>query len=507
MRSAFAGFLVVFLLWSVAGADPYNPQPADGDLVLPLPGGVSMVFRPVFIGEGDTPYALKKIRVGDPEAGFKEHITNVVLGGAFKGERQGKPDWLYYLGKYEVMEDQYYAFMDPSKVSRKDGQYPVQNVSWFEVQEFLHKYNTWLFENARDTLPKIDGWVGYVRLPTESEWEFAARGGAEVSKEQAERKLPYTEELNRYEWFAGPSSSHNKLQKAGQLKPHVLRLHDMLGNVSEMTASHYQIEYYQGRVGGFVARGGNFSTARDTIRSSQRSEQPFYNRELKPQRSETLGFRVLISAVVFTGLQTAKELENAWGAYRSGPGAASPALHSILPPVAQVGVQLAEAVSIVDRLLKDAALAPDHARQIHILRASFANIEASRREAVVDTVLNILELATIRADYVSRGLKKLPSMLGILQSLKGEARQNYQNTYDDFMKDVERWLNLYVTNLQELSKYDEVSIETAMQKYRKQSSDPEKLRVLDEAVRQHVGQFHKEKRVNVEQWKMDLANL
>ena len=45
----------------------------------------------------------------------------------------------------------------------------------------------------------------------------------------------------------------------GGLAPNALSLHDMLGNVAEMTSGLYQVEYYQGRIGGFVARGGHYS--------------------------------------------------------------------------------------------------------------------------------------------------------------------------------------------------------------------------------------------------------
>src|SRR5262249_32498827 len=154
-------------------------------------------------------------------------------------------------------------------------------------------------------------------------------------------------------------------------------------NVSEMTASYYQIEYYQGRVGGFVARGGHFFTAEKDLRSSLRNEQAFYNmkRNLEPQRSETLGMRLLLSSPVFAGRQTNQALAEAWAQYKSSPsGTTSPAAQSILPPVAQVGGQLKEALDIVNRLLEDPALSQDNKGQIQKLQASFKNIEATRKE-------------------------------------------------------------------------------------------------------------------------------
>jgi hypothetical protein len=124
----------------------------------------------------------------------------------------------------------------------------------------------------------------------------------------------YANPLNKHEWFSGPASSHDKAQKIGLLAPSALFLHDMLGNVSEMTASFYQIEYYQGRVGGFVARGGNYTTPEDRIRTSLRSEQPFY-RDLIPQSSPTLGMRLTLSSVIFAARGTSAELEAAWPDY------------------------------------------------------------------------------------------------------------------------------------------------------------------------------------------------
>jgi hypothetical protein len=377
--------------------------------------------------------------------------------------------------------------------------HPVTGVSWYEAQAFAR-------------------FVGK-RLPTEAEWEFAARGGAEVPREQFEKKSPYPEALSRYEWFSGPTSSHNKVQKVGQLKPNILHLHDMLGNVSEMTASYYQIEYYQGRVGGFVARGGHFFTAEKDMRASLRNEQAFYNmkRNLEPQRSPTLGMRLALSALVFAGQKTNQALAEAWNTYRSSPsGTTSPASQSILPPVAQVGGQLKDALDIVNRLLEDTTLSQDNKRQIQTLQTSFKNIESTRKEATVDAVSNLFELAAIRAVYVSRSLDAYQRFLGSYKAAKDSKAVTEDNLRimeqrrDKLVKDTNEWLDNYISTLRDLAGYDSESIEKAMQKYRQEvskSQDQARLQAFDGPVRKHLGQYLKEKGDYKEQWKADLAKL
>ncbi len=282
-------------------SEAHNPRPTAGDFVLPMPNGEEMVFRRVFLDKGADLFAIRIFQVGEEKGVLGEESVKVGLGGEFlEKNSHGALDWVYYLGKYEVTEGQYLAIMGPG--SRSPSQKPAAGHSWFEVQEFLHRYNLWLFENAASALPKNDGVTGFLRLPTEVEWEFAARGGSTAPKELFKKKHPYAGALERFEWFSGPRSSGNKLKRAGLRKPNPLGLHDMLGNVQEMTGSLYQVEYYQGSVGGFVARGGHYLSPRSEIRVARRVEIPFYQ-EGRPSKDKTMGFRVMVASTIHTSPQ------------------------------------------------------------------------------------------------------------------------------------------------------------------------------------------------------------
>jgi formylglycine-generating enzyme required for sulfatase activity len=115
----------------------------------------------------------------------------------------------FYMGRYEVTQDQYMAVMgrNPSKFS--GGNLPVETVSWEEAVAFCEK---------------IGG-----RLPTEAEWEYACRAGSETQFCYGDD--PNYAQLGEYAWYPGNSGSTT--HAIGQKKPNSFGLYDMHGNVYE----------------------------------------------------------------------------------------------------------------------------------------------------------------------------------------------------------------------------------------------------------------------------------
>ncbi|MFH2132438.1 MAG: SUMF1/EgtB/PvdO family nonheme iron enzyme, partial [bacterium] len=365
----FFFLLIFFLVFPVyADTTPDNPSPDKDDFTLPLPNNREIVFRPVFIGQGETPFAQRSFRMGDPDGGFKEHPTEVSLSGSFLGQGKSGNDWFYYMAKYEVNQGQWAAVMGLPAPDKQTDDKPVNNITWFEAQQFSDKLNLWLFANSLDKLPKSGASIGFVRMPSEAEWEFAARGGAMVSADAFDRRIPYTDSLSNCEWFAGPKSSHGKLKSIGRLKPNPLGLHDMLGNVSEMTCGLYMIEYYQGRPGGFVSRGGHYLTSENKLRSSLRTEEPFYmtggSAPPLPNQKDTMGLRPVLAAVVFTDREAAQTYADAWDTYRAGAGAVTPAAVSTAPTSLKSKINTDQAEQYLVRLEKMADNNPEMQQEL-----------------------------------------------------------------------------------------------------------------------------------------------
>ena len=194
-----------------------------------------------------------------------------------------KPFWI---GKYEVTQKQYETVMgsNPSRFKGPDN--PVEQVSWNDAMEFCRKLTD--KEHASGRLPADYKYT----LPTEAQWEFAARGG----KQSKGYKYSGSDDLDRVGWYS--SNSGSKTHEVGQKIPNKLGLYDMSGNVYEWCSDWYDSDYYDGGAmtnptgassGSYrVFRGGCWSGYAGDCRSAHR------DRDSPADTSNVLGFRLSV---------------------------------------------------------------------------------------------------------------------------------------------------------------------------------------------------------------------
>ncbi|WP_295902508.1 SUMF1/EgtB/PvdO family nonheme iron enzyme [uncultured Vibrio sp.] len=131
----------------------------------------------------------------------------------------------FYISRFEVTQEIFETVMGSSLSYFKDPQIPVNNLSWQQANYFIGELNTLTGESYR--------------LPTEAEWEFAARGG---NKSQG---FTYSgsNNIDNVAWYAG--NAKNSAHPVGLKQPNELGLYDMTGNVGEFVIDAFDDTYYR----------------------------------------------------------------------------------------------------------------------------------------------------------------------------------------------------------------------------------------------------------------------
>ena len=183
----------------------------------------------------------------------------------------------YYIGKTEVTQALWKAVMGNNPSDFKGDNKPVEQLSWNDCQEFIRKLNS------------LTGKA--FRLPTEAEWEFAARGG----NNSRHYKYSGSDNLHEVGWYTANSS--NTTHDVATKQPNELGIYDMSGNVYEWCQDWYgdyssnaQYDPAGPTSGSYrVGRGGSWFSDAGYCRSSNRY---FYN---PVYRIINLGFRLCLS--------------------------------------------------------------------------------------------------------------------------------------------------------------------------------------------------------------------
>lgn len=123
----------------------------------------------------------------------------------------------FYLDKYEVTQEKWQAVRDYNNSPVKGPKIPVSRITWAEANQFCRDRGQ--------------------RLPTEAEWEYAARAGSQADN-------PWGDGIDYdYLWFAG--NSFRQHSPVGKKKPNAWGVYDMMGSVWEWVADWYSDNYYQ----------------------------------------------------------------------------------------------------------------------------------------------------------------------------------------------------------------------------------------------------------------------
>jgi formylglycine-generating enzyme required for sulfatase activity len=258
---------------------------------------------------------LKSYQQVIPQTRVSFDMVAIPSGSIIFGQAKKAQVPAFWMGKTEVTYDEYQLFFEesrdpeprppkegPDAVTRPSPPYIDFTLGMGKVGGFpansMQQYGAimyckWLYAKTGV----------FYRLPTEIEWEYACKAGAEIPSKN----------LADYAWFQG--NSNEKYHQVGQKKPNAWGLHDMLGNVSEWVLDHFESDptarkespVFIDKYADAVVRGGNYQDPANLVRSTARmAADPIWNRR-DPQVPKSIWWNADAPFVGFRIMRPAKQ--------------------------------------------------------------------------------------------------------------------------------------------------------------------------------------------------------
>ncbi|MEG1609622.1 MAG: SUMF1/EgtB/PvdO family nonheme iron enzyme [Bilophila sp.] len=466
-------------------ADPkdlFNPVPAADDIALPMPCNLSLIFKAIEVpAKGflwDMSFNMGNDTTNRPGMEYYDRRFATSIAAPFAANDLPKawqsalpadpkvPFFYYLMGKYEISEAQWQAVMEntcpaPSEQASR----PKANISWYDAQAFTQRYNQWLLDNAPDQLPHFAGDdknIGSTRLPTEAEWEYAARGGSRVPQEVLRQEELYPlaegETLADYAVFRpdGAAAVQEHPLRIGSRRANPLGLYDMAGNVAEMAQDAFRFSLggrLHGSSGGFVRKGGGFLSSNAEIMPGRREEVAFFNSRGAVSTSD-MGLRLVLSGINSPGGTRTETLMEEWKRIGESTTLAEPGANPLQEIDRLLGMN-PDATS-KENLTRLRAMLKDHNVALERQRTTAA-------EGLIRTILYLSETVRnygVRRDIAYRHVKEISELLPVAKRKKAPELPAMENALKEFSSAQQEMLlamdsavNFYKSKLEETAQY------------------------------------------------------